>query len=177
MDKTKLRKTAKKRILELEGKENESRIIMENLKALKEYAEAETILAFFPLPDEPDILPLLKDDPRVLFPYIEDGTMHFGLPHGIHRSICGTMEGEHVEKEFTSALMLVPLLGYSSMLQRLGRGGGFYDRYIAENRKRITAAIGIAFSVSLMEEFQAESHDAVLDMVITPDSVVRNPVS
>lgn len=177
MDKTELRKNAKKRIRELKGKTGESERIMENLKSLREYNEAETILAFFPLSDEPDIIPLIKSDPRVLFPYIDKGAMHFGSAHILHRSAYGTIEGEHIEEDYDSALMLVPLLGYSSTLQRLGRGGGFYDRYIAENRERITAAIGIAFSVSLLEEFIAEDHDAVLDMIITPDSVVRNPAS
>ena len=81
MDKTELRKNAKKRIRELTGKTGESERIMENLKALREYNDAETILAFFPLSDEPDIIPLIKSDPRVLFPYIDKGTMHFGPAH------------------------------------------------------------------------------------------------
>ena len=143
MDKKQLRKTIKSRISGLESKADEARMIMERIKELPEYREARTVLAFIPLPDEPDIMPLLADDPRVL-------------------------------ADYDSALMLVPLLGYSRHLQRLGRGGGFYDRYIAANKERIITA-GIAFSISLLEDFEGEDHDAVLDMVITPDSVVRNP--
>ena len=174
MDKKQLRKTIKSRISGLESKADEARMIMERIKELPEYREARTVLAFIPLPDEPDIMPLLADDPRVLFPYIEDGLMHFSASDEFHMSSYGAMEAGHAEADYDSALMLVPLLGYSRHLQRLGRGGGFYDRYIAANRERIITA-GIAFSISLLEDFEGEDHDAVLDMVITPDSVVRNP--
>ena len=177
MDKKELRRIARRRIRDLRDRPLESSMIISRLQNLDEYRNAENILAFAPLPDEPDILPLLIDDERVMFPYIEDGRMHFSASHSLHVSAYKAMEAEHIDSYYSSALMLVPMLGYSRSLQRLGRGGGFYDRYIAENRSRITATAGIAFSASLLEEFEAEEHDAVLDMVITPYSVVRTPVS
>ena len=174
MNKQQLRRAIKSRISRLEAKTDEARMIMERIKELPEYREAGTVLAFIPLPDEPDIMPLLSDDPKVLFPYIEDGLMHFSASDEFHMASYGAMEAGHAEADYDSALMLVPLLGYSRKLQRIGRGGGFYDRYIAANRGRIITA-GVAFSISLLEDFEGEDHDAVLDMVITPDSVVRIP--
>ena len=175
MNKEELRREYRKRIRTIDTGD-ESRRIVQNIFKLPEYDAARAILAFSPLSDEPDISPILQDR-RVLLPYISNGRMAFSASRNLHRSEFGFLEPEKIEEDYRSALMLVPLLGYSSTLQRLGRGGGFYDRYIAENRERITAAIGIAFSVSLLEEFIAEDHDAVLDMIITPDSVVRNPAS
>ena len=175
MNKRSLRKTAKERIASVADKPEESRRITERLKELEEYRNAETILGFIPLSDEPAIFSLLAADSRVLFPYIENGELHFSASRKLSKAQYGAMEAEHYEAKYEKALMLVPLLGYSCSMQRLGRGGGYYDRYIAANRERIITA-GIAFSVSCLEDFEAEAHDAFLDIIITPDSVVRRPV-
>lgn len=79
----------------------------------------------------------------------------------------GFLEPEMSEADYEKALMLVPLLGYNSKLCRLGRGGGYYDRYIRENRDRIRT-IGLAFSASFFPDFSEEEHDAALDAVLTP---------
>ena len=128
MDKKVLRKQVKQRILTIPSRKKESDAIIEHIRDLKEYRESRTILMFIPLSDEPDISPLL-DDSRVLLPYIEDGALHFSSSRILHRADYGALEAEHTEAMYDSALMIVPLLGYSSSLGRLGRGGGYYDRY------------------------------------------------
>ena len=123
MDKKELRKQMKQRILTIPSRKKESDAIIEHIRDLKEYRESRTILMFIPLPDEPDISTLL-DDSRVLLPYIEDGALHFSSSRILHRADYGALEAEHTEAVYDSALMIVPLLGYSSSLGRLGRGGG-----------------------------------------------------
>ena len=147
--------------------EKESQAVIRILRDLDEYRRASAILAYSPLPDEPDISALLQDR-RVFLPYIENGMMHFSASRSFHKSDLGFLEPEHEEACYDQALMLVPLLGYNRRLFRLGRGGGFYDRYISANRNRIITA-GLAFSVSFLENFTEEAHDAKLDMIITPE--------
>lgn len=142
----------------------ESETIISILIDSKEYKEAETILAYTPLSDEIDITPLLCDK-RILLPYIEKGKMYFSASKSFHRAPLGFYEPEHEEAHYDKALMLVPLLGYNERLYRLGRGGGYYDRYIKENRNRIYS-IGLAFSSSKIE-FTEEEFDAKLDSIIT----------
>lgn len=165
MTKEELRKEAKRRIRSID-RVAESAEIMRNLLSSPEYGKAETILAFSPLSDEPDISPLLSDE-RVLLPYIEGEKMLFSASRKMHRSGLGFAEPEHKEQEYGRALMLVPLLGYNKGLYRLGRGGGYYDRYIKENRYRIIT-LGLAFSSSFFPEMKEEDHDAKLDRIITP---------
>lgn len=165
MSKNELRKEAKRRILGID-REAESAMIIESLRALPEFHSASTILAFCPLADEPDITPLLSDE-RVLLPFIHAGRMAFSSSRRFHRSLMGFLEPEMSEADYEKALMLVPLLGYNSKLCRLGRGGGYYDRYIRENRDRIRT-IGLAFSASFFPDFSEEEHDAALDAVLTP---------
>ena len=171
INRNELRKEAKERIGRVD-RMAESAVILERLMSLSAYREAETILAFCPLPDEPDITPIL-DDRRILLPYIEGDAMHFSSSRAFHRARLGFMEPEHIEAEYGTALMLVPLLGYNRRLYRLGRGGGFYDRYIRENGSRLVTA-GLAFSVSFFPDFQEEEHDARLSSIITGGE--RTPV-
>lgn len=172
MDRAELRKEIRERIRGIDRKA-ESRAILSILTSLEEYRDAPVILAYSPLSDEPDISELLQDG-RVLLPYITGRDMRFSSSRILHRSPYGFMEPEGIEAPYDRALMLVPLLGYNPRRCRLGRGGGFYDRYIRNNRKRITT-IGLAFSVSFDERFKEEPHDAVLDAIITPEG--RIPAS
>jgi 5,10-methenyltetrahydrofolate synthetase len=64
---------------------------------------------------------------------------------------------------------LVPALGYSRKFQRLGRGAGFYDRYLNENR---ILKIGVVFAEQLVDELPTEPHDVAVDAVITDQEVL-----
>ena len=166
MDKESLRILMKERIKAFPSKQEESRLIRKMIESSPLWQDAETILAFYPLSSEPDIKDLLSDS-RVLLPYIDKGKMHFSPSRNLKRSALGFMEPEHIEGEYGKALMLVPLLGFNG-LYRLGRGGGYYDRYIAENRDRLTTA-GVAFSVSFCPGLKAEEHDEKLDLIFSTE--------
>jgi 5-formyltetrahydrofolate cyclo-ligase len=71
-------------------------------------------------------------------------------------------------------LVLVPLVAFDRHGYRLGYGGGYYDRYLAEHRpKRTLRAIGIAFAGQEVEELPREETDEPLDAVVTQDRVIR----
>jgi len=63
-------------------------------------------------------------------------------------------------------LILVPGLGFTREGDRLGRGGGFYDRLLAHPRMR-AVKIGVCFDVQLLETLPTEPHDARVDRVIS----------
>jgi 5-formyltetrahydrofolate cyclo-ligase len=66
----------------------------------------------------------------------------------------------------TPTLLLVPLLGYGPGGFRLGYGGGFYDRTLAElSPKPFT--VGLGFAGSFVAEFRPEPHDVPLDAIVT----------
>jgi 5-formyltetrahydrofolate cyclo-ligase len=71
-------------------------------------------------------------------------------------------------------LVLVPLIAFDRRGYRLGYGGGYYDRYLAEHRpKRTLRAIGIAFAGQEVEELPREETDEPLDAVVTEERVIR----
>ena len=70
-------------------------------------------------------------------------------------------------------IILVPLVGYDNNLNRLGYGGGFYDRYIEkiEKFKKITK-IGLAFSYQKIKSVPINQYDKKLDYIITEKEII-----
>lgn len=60
--------------------------------------------------------------------------------------------------------LLIPCVGFNQHKIRLGYGGGFYDRTLAQASR--PQAIGIAYSCGLAE-FNGAPHDIALDVIIT----------
>ena len=71
--------------------------------------------------------------------------------------------------ELVPDVLFVPLIGFTDDLDRLGQGGGHYDRWLAEHPGRI--AIGLAWDAQLVEDLPTEPHDIALDAVITPTRI------
>jgi 5-formyltetrahydrofolate cyclo-ligase len=67
------------------------------------------------------------------------------------------------------AVLLVPLLAFDASGNRLGYGGGFYDRTIldARNERNITA-VGVAFDEQRLDAVPHGDYDEPLDWVLTP---------
>jgi 5-formyltetrahydrofolate cyclo-ligase len=63
----------------------------------------------------------------------------------------------------------VPLLAFDATGHRLGYGGGFYDRTIAEARKRSDiTAVGVAFDEQRLDAVPHVDYDQPLDWMLTP---------
>lgn len=164
MDKYEMRKRILSSLRSFEGRKEESERIVEIIRNHSKWKNAETILAFSPLSTEPDISPLLKDR-RVLFPFVNgEGEMEFGKGE-MKRNSLGFMEPVcSAPYPYGSALMLVPLVAVDKNGMRLGRGKGYYDRYIKRNREKIYA-IGLALSPSIVDSIPFDEFDMKLDEV------------
>ena len=75
---------------------------------------------------------------------------------------------------FYPDILLVPLVGYDSNLNRLGYGGGFYDRYIEKIEKiKKVIKIGLAFSYQKLESVPVNQYDKKLDFIITEKEILK----
>ncbi|MCF0134860.1 MAG: 5-formyltetrahydrofolate cyclo-ligase [Lachnospiraceae bacterium] len=72
---------------------------------------------------------------------------------------------------YPHSMMVVPGVAFDKDLHRLGYGGGFYDRYLAEHPGHVTVGLGFEFQV--VPAVPAETHDRALDMVITEERVIK----
>ena len=65
-------------------------------------------------------------------------------------------------------ILLVPLVAFDQNFNRLGYGGGFYDRYIKRIKKiKNIITIGLAFSFQKVKEIPIDKYDVKLDFIIT----------
>ena len=65
-------------------------------------------------------------------------------------------------------IILVPLVAYDNYHNRIGYGGGFYDRYIKKiKRYKKIVIIGLAYSFQKVEQIPINEYDVKLDFIIT----------
>jgi 5-formyltetrahydrofolate cyclo-ligase len=72
-------------------------------------------------------------------------------------------------------VVIVPGLAFTSHGDRLGQGGGWYDRFLSEVRDDCTT-VGVGFSHQILDTLPIEPHDARLDHVVTEAGLVTGRV-
>ena len=65
-------------------------------------------------------------------------------------------------------ILLVPVVAYDKNLNRIGYGGGFYDRYLSKiNKRKKTIKIGLAYSFQEVKKISMNKYDVKLDFIVT----------
>ena len=76
-------------------------------------------------------------------------------------------------KEIYPDIIFVPLVAYDDDLNRLGYGGGFYDRYLEKITKiKKILKIGLGFSYQEFQKIPINKHDNKLDLIITEKKII-----
>lgn len=137
--------------------------------------ESMVIGVFSPLPDEPDwTLNSQLCSLQTAFPFeMENARMGFRsckvseLERAVQFGVKLRMPPRDAP-EVQPNIMIVPGLGFTAKGQRLGRGGGYYDRWLADFNETI---IGLCFEEQLLQSLPTEAHDIKMSAVITPKRV------
>ena len=152
--------------------------ICNRISSLHEWISAKTVLLYAPLPDEPDILSLIDGSKTICFPrYNADRTYEaaalnhlndlalgkFGILEPPNR--CNKVRPTEIN------LTIVPGVAFDKDMNRLGRGGGFYDRWLKEFSGE---KLGVGFDYQLIDSVPNDAHDVRMDMVITPSRSMKN---
>ena len=101
----------------------------------------------------------------MLLPFIEDGEMKFGRGDVEKSGLGVKLVRNGKEIEYGKALIIVPLVAFDSAGHRLGRGGGYYDRYLFSHKKKLHS-IAVAFSCSLVDSVPTDEWDEMPDEII-----------
>ena len=65
-------------------------------------------------------------------------------------------------------ILLVPLVAFDKNFNRIGYGGGFYDRYIKKlKKKKKIVTIGLAYTFQKVKKIPVTKHDIQLDFIVT----------
>ncbi len=109
------------------------------------------------------VLPVIQDKQRLQFAYYNDQDTLSAGPWGIQQPENLTfIHNDDIE------MVLVPLVGFDPQGNRLGRGGGFYDRFLSHCTNAIT--IGLAHDFQLIQNLPAADWDIPLNFVLTPST-------
>ena len=144
-----------------------------HIRALPLWKTADTILSYCAVRGEADPLFLteeaLREGKRVYLPKVRAAQMTFLRYEAgdvLIRSRYGIPEPADTDAwdGTAAALVLVPGAAFSPDGQRIGYGGGYYDRYFADPalRGRCTL-IGLAYAFQITDEILPEAHDVRLD--------------
>jgi 5-formyltetrahydrofolate cyclo-ligase len=154
-----------------------SMAIRDTLTPLTCWKTADTVLLFAPLPDEPDTFILPRGSKRFCYPRYHADRGYEAVearnPDELLPGKFGVLEPP-TEAPGVSAhevdLVLVPGMAFDKECYRLGRGRGFYDRWLLALSG---LKLGLGFDHQLIDRVPRETHDVKLDGVITPSYSVE----
>ena len=166
----------KRRMLPPEDRAAFSEQILQQLEQMQCFREATTVLLYYPIQNEVDVLPLVKrykKEKTLLFPvsHRRGMTVHpYAGNEYMHRGKFGIPEPTTPVYEGEIDLVVVPAVAFDSYGRRLGRGGGYYDRFI----KKLTHAVlvGVGYDFQLVEEVPAARHDQHVHRIILPSKTI-----
>ena len=86
----------------------------------------------------------------------------FGIPEPISK------------KKIYPDILMIPLVAFDVNLNRLGYGGGYYDRYLSKiSKKKKIIKIGIAYSFQKIQKIPINNYDIKLDCIITEKKIYK----
>ena len=173
VDKKSLRQQIRTRKKEhsFEQLKSQSEIILGKLEQHTDFVRAHRVMLYASLPDEVQTLSFLdkwKKRKQIILPTVVGDDI---IPVEL------TADSQMVEGDFhilepenhpysgSLDLIVVPGMAFDKAGHRLGRGRGYYDRFLIKYPDVKT--IGICFDFQLLESIPTESHDRVVDEVIT----------
>lgn len=166
-----------------------SNAIVKQLLQLPLLHKAKTIFSYFPFRSEVSLLQLhqilqatgdVQNHHRIALPRIlsEPGKMEaaeYSIHQELEESKWGILQPGQDSVEIPPQeldVILVPGVAFDRKGNRMGYGGGYYDRYLLQVRKD-AVKIGICFRLQLTEHIETADHDLPMDFVVTEDEVVR----
>ena len=155
--------------------------IFEQLITVPEFKRADRIYTYVSMDNEIDTIMLidysLSIEKRVFVPRVSGKDMEFYEISDISELSPGYMgiyepdiNGREPDYSRTG-FMCMPGLAFDKSHNRIGYGGGFYDRYLSVENKLYKAAL--AYEAQLLESIPAQDVDVRPDMIVTEESIYR----
>lgn len=161
-----------------------SAVIIQQLKELAEFKEAETIHCYVSMNGRREvnthgfIRDMLSAGKRVVVPVtnFKKGILnHVALESidDLESNKWGVLEpgnGKQIAPEALD-LVVIPMVGGDELGNRIGYGKGFYDRFLKEVS---CSKIGLIFERNIVEQIPVEDFDIPLDKIITERRIIEN---
>jgi 5-formyltetrahydrofolate cyclo-ligase len=150
------------------------------LTATMWWGESKVVALFAPQRTEPDLdlLWAYAGEKTLCYPRVDGEELHFVQVDALQSLKLSRWDlrepaagGKAITPEQID-LVLVPGLAFTSTGERLGRGGGYYDRFLSQP-KLCAVQVGICFEAQLLPELPLDPHDQRVQHVVTECGVRR----
>lgn len=139
------------------------------------YNDAGLLLIYFSFGSETDTINIinyaLDNGKTVAVPYCKGDEMKFYIIRSSDELVKGRFgiptvipDSGKLIRDFGNALCVVPALSFDSMGNRLGYGGGYYDRFLSDKN---IATVGLCYERCIDSALPAEEHDIKVNYVLT----------
>jgi len=157
-----------------------SQRICDNILSSDIFNNSECIATYSALFNEVNLSSLLQTNKQFYLPVVQaDNAMTFQHKDEdtiMSKNKYGILEPQNglIVTASDIDLCLMPLVGFNRIGNRLGMGGGYYDRYFAENKmqEKPTILAGIAYDFQEDDTIQNQEWDIPLDIIFTNKEVI-----
>ncbi len=165
-------KTAKQRLTDAEKRMAGERL-MRCIERDERVRQCSDIVLYWSMDDElptHELAERLRRTKRVYLPVIVGERLELRRFEGEERmsvepryGIAEPTSGELLEDDAEGVVIVVPGVAFTREGKRLGRGGGFYDRMLAQQKRAVK--IGVGFACQRVDDLPTEEHDWTMDEV------------
>ncbi len=158
--------------------------IAETVLGMEEFRRAETVYIYKSINNEVDtdriITAALEMGKTVALPRVGEGSMNFYRIASMEDLFFGYMgileptDNPYNLVNTDEGIAIIPGLAFDTMCNRVGYGGGNYDRFLSRHSGLVR--IGLAFEAQVYEDIETGEFDVPLDMVITEKNVYYRPL-
>ncbi|MCL2348982.1 MAG: 5-formyltetrahydrofolate cyclo-ligase [Planctomycetaceae bacterium] len=163
-----------------------SQQVMQNLQTVPEFVRCNMLMTYVDFGKEVRTLPLIKSlikEKRIVIPYCEQKNIHLFLLKKLDElavGYFGILEPKIELRRLTDRkinadelqVILVPGVAFDRQGGRVGRGGGYYDRFL-EKLPKDTLTIGLAFDFQVFDEVPMTPKDQRLNLIVSETAVYR----
>lgn len=189
------KKAIRKEVTEKKKQMAEAEIVSlsEELKdrfcSLEEYRNASVIYAYMSYNQEVRTTPIIeqawKDGKKVAVPKTYNKEyMEFVYIDSFCDIVPGYMDIPEPKDEISTkeagriadaenVLILMPGLAFDKTCNRIGYGGGFYDKYLSGHPKTAFTKVALCFDFQIYDRLEVEAHDEKMDLVVSNSTAYR----
>ena len=162
-----------RRMMTKEEVAEQSKLIIEQLEQMAAFREAQVVLLYYPIHNEVDLRPLLtkyEGQKTFLLPVTHRHSMEVRPYDGedmMRKGRLGVPEPQTHTWKGSIDLILVPGVVFDQHRHRIGRGGGYYDKFLAKQFHAKKFGVCYAFQLK-KHDIPHRINDQKVDRIITP---------
>lgn len=155
-----------------------SSAVVARLESVPEFQNGRNVMLYYPIRNEVDVRPILdayRDTKVLLLPVVlkrhRMELRQYTGPESLKKGRYNIPEP--IGERYTGHIdtIIVPGVGFDRQLHRIGRGGGYYDRFLKKHPE--AKKVAVAYDFQIVDNVPVNRFDRKVDAIITPTTIIR----